>query len=149
MRLCFLATLLISACDAPAPEATLLNGPIVWVDGDSGTIGGSEFRLANVDAPETGPIGASGGALCDEERQLGFVAKAFMARLTAAGQSTVVRASGQDRYGRRIVSITVDGRDIGETAIAAGHLRSWPHQAGEALRPKPNWCQGRSRSSSQ
>lgn len=140
MRLGVLAILLATACDAPVPEAIVLNEPIVWVDGDSGTIGGSEFRLANVDAPETGPVGASGGALCDEERQLGFAAKAFMTRLTEAGQSTAVRDSGRDRYGRRIVSITVDGSDIGESAIAAGHLQSWPHQAGKALRPKPNWC---------
>ena len=39
-------------------------------DGDSGRANRVKFRLADIDAPETGGVGAPGGAKCEAEREL-------------------------------------------------------------------------------
>ena len=70
------SALLLTAC--AAPEVQQVNqtvNEIYWSDGDSGRINGMKFRLANVDAPETGGVGARGGAKCEAERVLGYIAK--------------------------------------------------------------------------
>ena len=91
----------VAAC---APEAvTHIHKPateIYWSDGDSGRIDGMKFRLANVDAPETGGVGARGGAKCEAERVLGYVAKEFVVQLTRTEPLEITTTYGKDRYGR-------------------------------------------------
>lgn len=99
-----------------------------------------KFRLADVDAPETGGVGARGGAKCEFERELGFAAKEFMVELTRDAELVITGSSGPDRYEREVITLSVDGQDIGALGIAAGHLGPWPHKGRRALTEKPDWC---------
>lgn len=58
---------------------------IYWSDADSGRINGDiKFRLNNVDAPETGGVGAAiGGAACELERERGFASKDWIVTFIA------------------------------------------------------------------
>lgn len=132
--LCLTATAVFLAACAHAENS------IYWSDGDSGRLNGIPFRLANVDAPETGGVGARGGAKCEEERALGYEAKAYIVELTRGASLVIERDYGKDRYDRLVIDLSANGRDVGAAGIAAGHLRSWPHENGRALSPKPDWC---------
>lgn len=100
---------------------------IYWSDGDSGRIDGTHFRLADVDAPETGPVGKRGGAKCEAERVLGYEAKTFMVRLTTGAELHVAMVHGTDRYDRLVTDIKSDGINIASEAVIAGYLEPWPH----------------------
>ena len=50
-----------------------------------------------------------------------------------AGEVRIVR-SGEDRYGRALVSLILDGRDVRRSLIAEGHAR--PYRGGE----RQGWC---------
>ena len=119
---------------------TSSDASIYWSDGDSGRIDGMKFRLANVDAPETGGVGAIGGAKCEAERELGFEAKAFMVELTRNADLVITSSSGPDRYEREVITLSANGEDVAEAGKAAGHLGDWPHKGRRALSKKPNWC---------
>ena len=137
--------LLASACAPPSAEtiSTTPSASIYWSDGDSGRLDGMKFRLANVDAPETGGVGAIGGAKCEFERQLGFEAEAFMVEMTRGADLMITSSSGPDRYEREVITLSVNGRDIGDVGIEAGHLGPWPHKGRRALSDKPDWCGSR------
>lgn len=132
----------LAACSAPGAQvfepATATS--IYWSDGDSGRIYGMKFRLADVDAPETGGVGARGGAKCEAEREIGFEAKAFMVEFTRNAELEITGRSGTDRYGREVITLSANGTDVADAAIKAGHLAPWPHRGRKALSPKPDWC---------
>lgn len=110
---------------------------VSWVDGDSGSFGGRRFRLHGVDAPE----GSPSRARCAQERRLAANARAAVRRLTGGKRVLVTRSYGHDRYGRELVDLSVDGRDVADTLVARGMLQRWHYEAGA---PKPDWCgQGR------
>ena len=115
---------------------------IYWSDGDSGRIDGVPFRLADIDAPETGGVGARGGAKCEVERELGFAAKEAIVEMSRPSEHRVVvtRVQDADRYGRVVVDLSVEGEDLGDLGVASGHMGAWPHRKGRALGPKPDWC---------
>ncbi|MEL6196020.1 MAG: thermonuclease family protein [Myxococcota bacterium] len=113
---------------------------IHWVDGDSGTIGDHRFRLADVDAPEIGAVGSSRGAKCESERLLGQKAHRLMRHLSKNATVQLSVVGKTDRYGRLVVVMKVDGKNLAELGTRAGYLRPWPHRAGKALSPKPDWC---------
>ena len=113
---------------------------IYWSDGDSGRLGKLKFRLANIDAPETGSMKQRGGAKCESERELGYEAKAYIVGFTKDKTVSIVRDYGRDRYGRLVVDLEADGLDVAKAGVSAGHLRDWPHIRGRAQSPKPNWC---------
>lgn len=113
---------------------------IYWSDGDSGRIDGQPFRLANVDSPETGGVGARGGARCEAEREIGYEAKEFIVALTRSADVQIAHSYGEDRYGRLVVDLTVNGRSLAEIGMEAGHYQPWPHRGQRALAPKPDWC---------
>lgn len=105
------------------------------VDGDTITVGGETIRIANIDAPETGR------AKCDAERRLGKVAARRTAAIIAAGPVVLHRGdptSGRkvDRYGRTLATVSVNGKDVGETLVAEGLARRWEGKR----RP---WCEKR------
>ena len=81
----------LPSADLPVADQPLLAGTVAeriyWSDGDSGRIDGMPFRLADIDAPETGGEGARGGAKCESERELGFAAKAWVVELTRTGRA--------------------------------------------------------------
>ena len=113
---------------------------IYWSDGDSGRLGKLKFRLANVDAPETGSMNQRGGAKCEHERELGYEAKAYIVGFTKDKTIRIVRDYGEDRYGRLVVDLEADGNDVGKMGVEAGHLKDWLHIKGRAQYSKPDWC---------
>ena len=133
------AGLVLAACAAPE-AVTEPASSVYWSDGDSGRIDGVDFRLANVDAPETGGVGARGGADCEAERALGYEAKALMGELTRNGELEITARYGTDRYDREVIDLSADGIDVAEAGLAAGQLRPWPHRGRTALTAKPDWC---------
>ncbi|RIJ15927.1 thermonuclease family protein [Henriciella mobilis] len=128
------ALLLLAAC---APEST---SSLYWSDGDSGRLNGQDFRLHGVDAPETGGVGAYGGAECEHERELGYEAKEEVVEFTRGKFAYFGKEYGEDRYGRLVVDLFVDGRNVGDEMVGRGVLRRWDYDGGD---PKPAWCSGR------
>ena len=114
------AGLMMAGCAAPAavPEPA---SSIYWSDGDSGRIDGVDFRLANVDAPETGGVGARGGADCEAERALGYEAKAFIVELTRGAELEITARYGADRYDRIVIDLSAGGVDVGKE-IGRAHV---------------------------
>ena len=111
---------------------------VYWSDGDSGRLSdGTRFRLHGVDAPETGGVGAFGGAKCEAERDIGYEAKAVAVEMSRGAEISVSRNYGPDRYGRLVVDLSIDGADAADALVAAGSHRDWDYDGGEA---KPDWC---------
>src|SRR5262249_17456300 len=106
---------------------------VSWVDGDSGRIGGAEFRLHGVDAPEGSPSRAE----CASEREMSAGARQAARRLTDGKAVKVTRSYGKDSYGRQLVDLSVEGRDVADQLVNAGKLKRWNFEGGQ---PKPNWC---------
>ena len=117
---------------------------IYWSDGDSGRLGQLKFRLANIDAPETGSMKQRGGAKCEAERELGYEAKAYIVGFTKDKTIRIVSDYGEDRYGRLVVVLEADGSDVAKAGVEAGHLRDWLHIKGRAQSAKPDWCESSS-----
>lgn len=154
-RLHLLAVLLtLPACDyviaaEPTPSADVAPleleiTSIYWNDGDSGIINGDlRFRLNDVDAPETGGVGAAvGGAHCEKERERGFDAKEFAVEFTRNADLAIVATEGYDRMPnpRLIVDLTANGIDVAQAGVEAGFLAAWPHDGTKKLADKPDWC---------
>ena len=131
-KLMVLCSVFLVCCTPPIAEQ--VNQPardIYWSDGDSGRINGMKFRLANVDAPETGGVGARGGAKCEAERVLGYLAKEYMVKLTSAEPLEITAVYGKDRYGREVIDLSADGLDVAQAAIDDGNwLRGRIRDAG-------------------
>ena len=138
--LLFAGTALADDTKTDETQPAVSYASIYWSDGDSGKVGDIKFRLANIDAPETGSMKQRGGAKCEAEREIGFDAKEFIVEFTRGKEIKIVRDYGEDRYDRLVVDITADGVDVAKAAVAAGHLRDWPHKKGRAQAPKPDWC---------
>lgn len=123
-----------------AQAATELGGTVYWSDGDSGRLSdGTKFRLHGVDAPETGSMKQRGGAKCEVERALGYDAKAAAVELTRGRAVTVTQIMGRDRYGRNVVTLSMDGKDLAALLVESGTHRAWDYDGGA---PKPDWCGG-------
>ncbi|MFN4184046.1 MAG: thermonuclease family protein [Hyphomonas sp.] len=121
-----------------AQAATELGGTVYWSDGDSGRLSdGTKFRLHGIDAPETGSMKQRGGAKCEAERTLGYDAKAVAVELTRGRSVTVSKVMGRDRYGRNVVTLSMQGDDVARLLEAGGSHRAWDYDGGEA---KPDWC---------
>lgn len=87
-------------------------------------------RLVGFDAPETRDAG------CPEEAALGLQAKLRLGDLVAqAGpQDILLDHRGYDRYGRRLVVMLLEGRDVAEVLVAEGLAVPY---AGSA---RIDWC---------
>jgi micrococcal nuclease len=99
------------------------------IDGDSiVSPAGQEIRVANIDTPEL-------HGQCESERRMARQAKdATQATLNAA-QSVTLRPyhRPQDRHGRALAYVIVDGRDLGELLVAQGLARTWTGRG-------QSWC---------
>ena len=96
-------------CPANAPA---MPGENCVTDGDTIRMGLTRMRLVAIDAPE--------------RNEPGFEAArdALIAILETGPLEVADR--GRDRFGRRLVALTVNGQDVGDAMIAAGHARPWP-----------------------
>jgi endonuclease YncB( thermonuclease family) len=129
---CLAALVLVRALaeDVELGDTRQLRRPWV-IDGDTiddkATL--ERYRLANIDAPETGD-----NAKCFNERRVGERAKAAAIRLVRnASVVSVQSIQRRDQYGRILAYVLVDGADLGEALANMGLARWWHGQR------KP-WC---------
>ena len=99
------------------------------IDGDTLAFGSERVRIANLDAPDVGSH-----ARCAQEQRFGQAARSYARALIRRARSIlIVEREGQDRYGRTLARVLVDGRDFGEVMIAANHGRPWRGRSSD-------WC---------
>ena len=124
---------------ALAAQATIdQDGLVYWSDGDSGRLpDGTKFRLHGVDAPETRSLKQIGGAECESERELGYIAKEKVLELTRDADIKVTRDYGPDRYKRQVVDLSINGEDLAARLVAEGTHQVCDYDGGA---PKPDWC---------
>jgi micrococcal nuclease len=86
---------------------------------------GERIRIANIDAPEM-----EGSSRCDRGRggwcdyDLAIRSRDALREFLASGNVTITR-QGQDRYGRTLARVTVNGRDAGAYLIGQGFAKRW------------------------
>lgn len=88
------------------------------VDGDTIWLNGVKIRLEGYDTPE---INGS----CPGEPALAQKATQRLSELLSIG-GTIYYSGDQDRFGRELANITVQGKDVGDILISEGLARSWP-----------------------
>lgn len=71
---------------------------------------------------------------CASEMQEGLAAKTYLRRQIAAADTIGMSFAGRDRYGRRLVHLSLDGRDTAAIMIGAGLAR--PYYGGR----RRGWC---------
>jgi hypothetical protein len=88
------------------------------VDGDTLWLGGQKIRVADIDAPETHD------PRCAQERALGDRATRRLRQLLNGGAVSLEAIDrDQDRYGRKLRIVLVDGRSVGGTLVEEGLAR--------------------------
>lgn len=128
------ASILISSGTAFAGQMKLCSGPVrvtCLVDGDTIWIEGQKLRMAGYDTPEAATN------ICGGEEEVALANKATARALELLNSShwTVVYSGNLDNTGtRELVSILIDGRDLGDILIKENLAREWPD--GDEF-----WCQ--------
>jgi len=90
------------------------------VDGDTLWLGGEKIRVADIDAPETHP------ARCAEEQALGDRATQRLRQLLNGGAVSLEPIDrDEDRHGRKLRIVLVDGRSVGDTLVDEGLARRY------------------------
>ncbi|MHA1571814.1 MAG: thermonuclease family protein, partial [Alphaproteobacteria bacterium] len=86
------------------------------VDGDTIRYGGNIIRLEDIDTPEIR------SAKCPSEKKLGERAKRRLLVLVNSAPIKSVYTGGrdEDRYGRKLRVIKIDGHSVGDTLVAEG-----------------------------
>lgn len=102
--------------EVAAPGGSLAGRARV-VDGDSLDVAGERIRLYGIDAPE---YRQSCNDLAGRPYACGRDASRALAALIAGRQVACTRVD-HDRYGRDVAICMVDGRDLGEVMVRAGH----------------------------
>jgi micrococcal nuclease len=98
------------------------------VDGDTLWYKGDRIRIADIDAPEVSQ------PQCARELNLGEQATARLIALLNAGPISLQTTDTEyDRYGRRLLKITRNGRSLGATLVNEGLAERWGG-------PQINWC---------
>lgn len=85
-------------------------------------------RLVGLDTPETKDPG------CPAEGTLGQQATERLRELSQSGKATFA-GRGFDKYGRRLVVMRVDGRDVSGVLVSEGLAVAYHGGA------RPNWCE--------
>jgi endonuclease YncB( thermonuclease family) len=79
---------------------------------------GVKIRIADIDAPETHP------PRCARERELGFAATRRLQQLLNSGPVTLTSIDrDEDRYGRKLRNVRVNGSDVGAALVGEGLAR--------------------------
>lgn len=109
-----LAALAVVAMITASAE-TVAADRIVIIDGDTVAIGRERIRLLDVDAPETSE------PRCEAELVRGLEAKQRVRELVGGASHIELQRSGeQDRYGRTLGRLLVDGEDLGAILLREG-----------------------------
>ena len=90
------------------------------VDGDTFWIEGVKVRVADIDTPETHP------SRCAREAELGNKATARLLELLNEGPIELRSgARDEDRYGRKLRTVTRNGSSLGRILVREGLAREW------------------------
>jgi endonuclease YncB( thermonuclease family) len=90
------------------------------VDGDTIWLGGQKIRVADIDAPETHE------PRCAQEQALGDRAtRRLQALLNAGAVSLQAIDRDEDKYGRKLRIVLVDGASVGERLVDEGLARRY------------------------
>ena len=96
--------------------------------GDSFYLGGKTVRLAGIEAPQIY------GAACPREAALGQTSAARLQAMLNSGQLQLTEAGPDlERYGLLLRNVAIDGKDVGQTLVAASLAR----EIGDLTR---SWC---------
>jgi endonuclease YncB( thermonuclease family) len=88
------------------------------VDGDTIWLQGTKIRIADIDAPETHD------PRCASEKALGDRATDRLQQLLNHGLVTIEPIDrDEDRYGRKLRIVSVNGTSVGETLVGEGLAR--------------------------
>jgi endonuclease YncB( thermonuclease family) len=88
------------------------------VDGDTIWLEGVKIRLADIDAPETHDY------RCPYETQLGDRATVRLHKLLQDGELSLQSINrDEDRYGRKLRLVLVNGRSVGDVLVSEGLAR--------------------------
>lgn len=94
-------------------------GPVRVIDGDTFDHGGERIRIADIDTPEL-------SSDCGAEARLARKARGRLQTLLAAGPFELRRLGrDQDRYGRKLRIVLLNGRSVGDMLVAEGLARTW------------------------
>ncbi|MGE0742758.1 MAG: thermonuclease family protein [Hyphomonadaceae bacterium] len=111
------------------PPMTIASARVIDGDTIEDCATGIRYRLANIDAPETGD-----NAKCFHERQRGEIARNVAVGLIDAAETVQVRRTYRtDQFGRRVAFVLVDGKDLGLFLVGCGLARPWRGQ-------RRRWC---------
>lgn len=115
-----------STANPPCAVMRVIDGDTVDLD----CLGEGRFRarLTGFDTPETYNPG------CSAEALVGQAATRRLRALVADARTVEARLGRWDRYERRLVQLSVDGRDVGARLIAEG--LALPYEGGR----RPDWC---------
>lgn len=92
------------------------------IDGDTLEIRGERLRLFAVDTPEMGqPWWDEDG----EHQDAGFLAKELLSKLVK-GSRLSVRVLREDKYGRSLAIVKVNGRDVAKRLVSQGYAFASP-----------------------
>ncbi|MGV2129465.1 thermonuclease family protein [Agrobacterium vitis] len=90
------------------------------VDGDIFWIQGEKIRVADIDTPELSP------PRCAAERIKGEAAKVRLRVLLSAGPFLMSAGlRDEDRYGRKLRTVTRNGQPLGEIVVGEGLAHRW------------------------
>lgn len=119
---------------APVPRVSDIDGCRLGYVYDGDTVelkcpdGKRTARLVGFDTPETKDPG------CPAEKALGDKATARL-RQIVKGADITMRHDGHDKYGRELVRLSADRRDVGDTLIREGLALAY--RGGTRV----NWCE--------
>ncbi|MBY5579095.1 thermonuclease family protein [Rhizobium leguminosarum] len=100
------------------------------VDGDTFWFEGEKIRIADIDTPELSP------PRCEAERIKGEAAKSRLLALLNAGKFSLAAGfRDEDKYGRKLRTVSRAGNSLGDVLIDEGLARSWDGA-------RHGWCQG-------
>jgi micrococcal nuclease len=112
-----LAAALLSICPAAGVRVTCVH------DGDSFIVDRERIRIMDIDAPEL-------EGQCASERALAIRARNRLRELLVGYE---IHRDGQDRYGRTLAVVTVNGRSVGAQLVREGLARNWTGR-------RESWC---------
>lgn len=102
-----------SLCDADRHVNCVVDGDTFWFQGE-------KIRIADIDTPELSP------PRCEAERIKGEAAKVRLLALLNAGNFSLSSGSrDEDKYGRKLRTVTRAGDSLGDTLIDEGLARHW------------------------
>lgn len=99
------------------------------IDGDTIMYNGQEVRIVGLDAPEISV------AACARETLLGYQAKFRLLGLlnSSTPEIWVTGVRDQDRYGRKLREVLIEGRSVADVLIAQGLASPWEGR-------RHDWC---------